>query len=55
MDKKQDCREGKKTSIKDFTFLNTLGRGSFSEVFEVKNKKTEETYAIKVINKKKIF
>lgn len=38
-----------------FEKLYCIGRGGFSKVWKVEHKKTREIYAMKVINKKKIY
>ena len=49
-----------KNSIKDYNFydyynlLNTLGEGHFGKVYRCESKKSEEIYAVKIINKAKL-
>ncbi|KAH0572234.1 Kinase, AGC [Spironucleus salmonicida] len=43
------------TSIQDFQILQTLGQGSFASVFLAKRLADNQTYAIKVLQKKKIL
>lgn len=38
-----------------FELVRLLGRGAFGEVFQVKHKRTEEVYAMKVLQKSKII
>lgn len=41
----------KKLSISDFTVLSELGRGAYGKVVLAKSKKTNKSYAIKIIDK----
>ena len=49
-----------KNAIKDYNFndyyelLNTVGEGHFGKVYKCKNKKLDEIYAVKIINKTKL-
>lgn len=40
------------TVINQYTLLNVLGEGSYSEVFLAEDKNTKEKYAMKIINKR---
>ena len=49
------CRPDRPISLKDFTVVQLIGKGSFGEVFLVKQKFTGELCAMKVLKKEKIF
>ena len=42
--------EYKEIGIKDFEFLNLIGKGAYGQVFLVKRKLTDDFYAMKIIN-----
>eukprot|EP00930_Biecheleria_cincta_P073206 TRINITY_DN60520_c0_g1_i1.p1 TRINITY_DN60520_c0_g1~~TRINITY_DN60520_c0_g1_i1.p1 ORF type:complete len:859 (+),score=132.65 TRINITY_DN60520_c0_g1_i1:31-2577(+) len=44
-----------KVGPNSFELVNLLGRGSFGEVFQVKHKRTEKVYAMKVLQKSRIL
>lgn len=44
----------KKTEIEDFEFVKKIGNGKFSEVYLVKDKRTEFMAALKIIRKSQI-
>ncbi|XP_074637034.1 ribosomal protein S6 kinase-related protein-like isoform X2 [Acropora palmata] len=41
--------------ISDFEILATVGKGAFAHVLQVKNKQTEQLFAIKILNKAEII
>lgn len=42
-------------SIKDFEYMQTIGKGSFGRVIRVRKKTTRDQYALKVMSKKRIL
>ena len=48
-------RERSKIALKDFEKLNSIGRGGFGKVFEVKSSKSEQRYAMKEMDKTRIY
>lgn len=49
------CRPDHPVSLKDFNVVQLIGRGSFGEVFLVRQKFSGELFAMKVLKKEKIF
>ena len=45
----------KVSSIEDFTKITCIGLGGFSKVWKVKLNTTEEVFAMKILNKKKLY
>lgn len=46
--------DGRKPSVKEFDVAKELGTGNFSRILSVTHKKTKETFALKVIEKKQV-
>ena len=44
----------KAEGLREFSILNLIGRGTFSRVFKIQNKKSKQLFAMKVISKEKI-
>jgi serine/threonine kinase 32 len=51
----QDMRERSKMTLKNFEKLNAIGRGGFGKVYEVRNIKTDQRYAMKEMVKTRIY
>lgn len=41
--------------FKKYELMELLGKGSFGTVYKVKNKETNQMYAIKIINKERVI
>ena len=52
MEKEKQTQNLDKQKIGDFTSLKVIGRGSYSEVQEVRHNVTNKVYALKTIKKK---
>lgn len=50
-----DPRERNKMTLRDFEKMNAIGRGGFGKVFEVKNVKTNQIYAMKEMDKTRVY
>ena len=42
-------------SFRDFEIIRMIGNGSFGQVYLAKHTKSDKTYALKVLNKKKLL
>ena len=42
-------------SLEDFTLIETVGKGSFGKVIQVKKKDTGQIYAMKVLKKEHVI
>jgi len=52
---RQDSRGIERVGPDSFVFVERLGKGSFGEVFLVKHRQTNKTYAMKILRKSKII
>lgn len=43
------------TSLKDFTLLSVIGKGTYAKVLLVRSKKDHQVYAMKALKKKYII
>lgn len=48
-------QEPEKVSFSDFDFINQLGSGAFGQVYLTKHRKSQQIYAMKVLNKKRLM
>uniref|UniRef100_A0A0D6QZ99 non-specific serine/threonine protein kinase n=1 Tax=Araucaria cunninghamii TaxID=56994 RepID=A0A0D6QZ99_ARACU len=54
-DVQKECSIGEKIGPQDFELLRVVGQGAFGKVFQVRQKGTNEIYAMKVMKKDKII
>ena len=52
---KGSSKQAKEMTVDDFQLLNTIGKGSFGKVLQVKKKDNGQIYAMKILNKKNII
>ena len=46
--------ENKKMKVDDFTFISTIGQGSYAKVLLVENNENKQLFAMKVLKKEKV-